>query len=69
MDLEPSSGEAGMILIDFFNEDCCKGTELIEGWYWYDDADDNGVGGPYQSEEDAIKAASGGHGWQSKAVL
>ena len=52
-----------MILIDFFNEECCKGTELIEGWYWYDDADDNGVGGPYQSEEDAIKAASDGHGW------
>ena len=30
-----------MILVDFFSEDCCKGTELVEGWYWYDDADDN----------------------------
>jgi len=29
-----------MILIDFFNEDCCKGTELTEGWYWYDDDDE-----------------------------
>ena len=35
-----------MILIDFFTEASCKGTELIEGWYWYDDADDTLVGGP-----------------------
>lgn len=52
-----------MILIDFFNEDCCKGTELTEGWYWYDDDDENGVGGPYESEEAAVKAAFDGHGW------
>ena len=51
-----------MILIDFFTEDCCKGTELIEGWYWYED-DGESVGGPYESEEAAIKAAFDGHGW------
>ena len=32
-----------MILIDFFSDDCCKGTELVEGWYWYED-DREGVG-------------------------
>ena len=52
-----------MILIDFFSEDCCKGTELVEGWYWYDDDDDNAVGGPFANEEAAIKAAFDGHGW------
>jgi len=26
-----------MILVDFFSEDCCKGTELVEGWYFYAD--------------------------------
>lgn len=52
-----------MILIDFFNEDCCKGTELTEGWYWHDDDDETAVGGPYESEEAAAKAAFDGHGW------
>ena len=52
-----------MILIDFFNEDCCKGTELIEGWYYYSDSDDQIVGGPFKSEEAAIKAAFDGNGW------
>ena len=41
-----------MILIDYFTEACCKGTELIEGWYWYED------------EEAAIKAAQNGYGWK-----
>jgi hypothetical protein len=44
-----------MILIDFFSEDCCKGTELVEGWYWYDDDDENAVGGPFTSEEAALR--------------
>ena len=52
-----------MILIDFFTEACCKGTELIEGWYWYDDADDMLVGGPFKDEEDAILAAESGTTW------
>lgn len=51
-----------MILIDFFDEASCKGTELIEGWYWYEDDGEN-VGGPYESEEAAVKAAFDGHGW------
>ena len=51
-----------MILIDFFDAECCKGTELVEGWYWYED-DGEGVGGPHESEEAAIKAAFDGHGW------
>lgn len=38
-----------MLLIDFFSEECCKGTELIEGWYWYEDDGEN-VGGPYEYE-------------------
>ena len=52
-----------MILIDFFTEACCKGTELIEGWYWYDDADDALVGGPFEDEEDARLAAESGITW------
>ena len=40
-----------MILIDFFTEACCKGTELVEGWYWYEDA------------EKAAQAANNGKGW------
>jgi hypothetical protein len=63
MDVEAPPGATGMILIDFFDADCCKGTELTEGWYWYDDDDENGVGGPYESEEAAVKAAFDGHGW------
>jgi hypothetical protein len=51
-----------MLLVDFFSGDCCKGTELVEGWYWYqDDGDD--VGGPYESEKAAIEAAEQGSGW------
>jgi hypothetical protein len=34
-----------MILIDFFTEACCKGTELVEGWYWHED-DGDAVGRP-----------------------
>jgi len=52
-----------LILIDFFSEACCKGTELVEGWYWYDDSDDEAVGGPYESEKAAIKAACMGEKW------
>jgi hypothetical protein len=51
-----------MILIDFFSEACCKGTELIEGWYWYED-DGDAVGGPYDDEEAAIAAAQAGLKW------
>lgn len=51
-----------MLLVDFFNAEACKGTELIEGWYWYED-DGDGVGGPYDNEEAAIKAAEEGNGW------
>ena len=40
-----------MILIDFFTKASCKGTELIEGWYWYDDADDTLVGGPLKMKK------------------
>jgi hypothetical protein len=36
-----------MICVDFFSKDYCKGTELLEGWHWYqDDGDD--VGSPYE---------------------
>jgi hypothetical protein len=59
----PRSLPEAMILIDFFDEASCKGTELIEGWYFYDDADDSVVGGPFSNEEAAIKAAFDGHGW------
>jgi len=51
-----------MILVDFFNEQACKGTELLPGWYWYED-DGESVGGPYEDEEAAIKAAKEGNGW------
>ena len=52
-----------MILIDFFSESACKGTELIEGWYFYADDDDSIIGGPFSDEEAAIKAAFDGHVW------
>ena len=55
-----------MILIDFFTEACCKGTELIEGWYWYED-DGERVGGPFIDEEDAKFAAENGITWASYA--
>jgi hypothetical protein len=51
-----------MILIDYFTESCCKGTELLEGWYWYDD-DDEAVGGPYIDEDAAIAAAKLNDRW------
>ena len=37
MAFQPSTGGREMILVDFFSEDCCKGTELMEGWYFYAD--------------------------------
>lgn len=52
-----------MILIDFFTAEACKGTELVEGWYFYADHDDSIVGGPFDNEEAAIKAAFDGHDW------
>jgi hypothetical protein len=51
-----------MKLVDFFTEECCKGTELVEGWYWYED-DGEGLGGPYATQEAAIKAAQDDDGW------
>ena len=51
-----------MILVDFFNNQSCRGTELLPGWYWYED-DGEGVGGPYEDEEAAIEAAKEGNGW------
>jgi hypothetical protein len=51
-----------MILVDYFSEACCKDTELVEGWYWYED-DGEDVGGPYEDEEQAIEAANNGKGW------
>ncbi len=51
-----------MILGDYFSEEACKGTELVEGWYWYED-DGEEVGGPYEDEEAAIEAAQAGQGW------
>jgi len=63
MDLAVSSQSAPtMILIDFFDDASCKGTELIEGWYWYEDDGEN-VGGPFEDEEDAILAAELGITW------
>jgi hypothetical protein len=51
-----------MILIDFFSAEACKGTELVEGWYWYED-DGEDVGGPYRDEKAAIAAAQSGLKW------
>jgi hypothetical protein len=51
-----------MILIDFFTKACCKNTELIEGWYWYED-NGHAVGGPYETEEQAEQAAINGKSW------
>jgi hypothetical protein len=51
-----------VILIDYFSEACCKGTELVEGWYWYEDDGDE-VGGPYDNEEAAIEAAQKQEDW------
>lgn len=56
-------GERLMILIDYFTKASCRGTELVEGWYWYEDDGDD-VGGPYEDEEAAIKAAQNGYGWK-----
>jgi hypothetical protein len=51
-----------MIYVDFFSNSCCKGTELLEGWYWYQD-DSEDVGGPYENQHAAIEAAEKGTGW------
>ena len=51
-----------MILIDFFTEACCKGTELVEGWYWYEDDGDD-IGGPFLDQETALIASNQGNGW------
>ena len=51
-----------MLLVDFFSEEACKGTELTEDWYWYEDDGDK-VGGPYEDEETAIKGAEAKEGW------
>jgi len=53
---------SAMILIDYFSKACCQGTELLEGWYWYED-DGEEVGGPYEDEEAAIEAAQERKGW------
>lgn len=45
-----------MILVDFFSEADCKGTEIVEGWYCYDDSTEE-VQGPYDDAEAAYKAA------------
>lgn len=54
-----------MIVVDFFSEAACKGGELTEGWYFYDDADETVVGGPFDDEDDAITAAEFGVTWQA----
>jgi hypothetical protein len=51
-----------MILVDWFDAQACKGTEMLEGWYWHED-DGEGIGGPYDSEEAACEAAQEGKGW------
>ena len=51
-----------MILVDYFTAECCKGTELIEGWYCHEDDGEN-IGGPYDNEEAAIEAAQEENGW------
>lgn len=51
-----------MLLVDFFDEQDCKGTELVEGWYWHED-DGPAIGGPYDSQEAASNAARAGQGW------
>ena len=48
-----------MILIDFFSREACKYTELVEGWYYYSDNDENVIGGPYNTAEEAENAAFG----------
>jgi len=55
-----------MILIDYFSAETCKGTELVEGWYWYDDDDDQSVGGPYIDEDAAMAAAVLNDQWGKK---
>lgn len=51
-----------MILVDWFPEHACKGTELTEGWYWHED-DGEGIGGPYESQEEAMEKGIKGEGW------
>lgn len=40
-----------MILIDYFSENVCLGTELSPGFYFFDDSDDEMFGGPFPNEE------------------
>jgi hypothetical protein len=47
----------------FLRKPPAKALNLIEGWYWYDDADDTLVGGPFEDEEDARLAAESGITW------
>ena len=51
-----------MILVDWFDAQACKGTELTEGWYWHED-DGEGVGGPYASQDEAMEKGINGEGW------
>lgn len=47
-----------MILIEFFNRETCKYTEMVEGWYYYSDSDENIMGGPFATEGEAEDAAA-----------
>ena len=51
-----------MLLVEFFCEESCKGTELLEGWYWHQD-DGEGIGGPFKSQDAACEAARNAEGW------
>ena len=52
------------LFVEYFTAQCCKGTELIEGWYWWDDENTQSIGGPYEDEWEAINAARKDNGWQ-----
>jgi hypothetical protein len=51
-----------MILVDWFDAQACKGTEMLEGWYWHED-DGEGIGGPCESQEEAMKKGIAEEGW------
>jgi hypothetical protein len=53
-----------MILVDWFDAQACKGTEMLEGWYWHED-DGEGIGGPYDSQEEAMEKGINGEGWRN----
>jgi hypothetical protein len=40
-----------LIIIDFFSEDVCQGTDLCPGFYYFDDSDDQLFGGPFPDEQ------------------